>query len=67
MERKSIPSVSVTYARNGASTKAITSAGASGFRNDTERLEKLFDLYTKMTTEAAKSAPAKKVAKGKTA
>ena len=27
------------------------------FRNDTERLEKLFDLYTKMTASAA---PAKK-------
>ncbi|MCF6211539.1 MAG: lactate dehydrogenase, partial [Gammaproteobacteria bacterium] len=25
------------------------------FKNDTERLEKLFDLYTKMTTDAAKS------------
>lgn len=32
------------------------------FRNDTERLEKLFDLYTKMTAEAAKKAPVKKVA-----
>ncbi len=29
------------------------------FRNDTERLEKLFDLYTKMTAEAA-SKPVKK-------
>jgi hypothetical protein len=29
------------------------------FKNDTERLEKLFDLYTKMTVAAAK-APAKK-------
>lgn len=27
------------------------------FKNDTERLEKLFDLYTKMTASAAKSAP----------
>lgn len=25
------------------------------FKNDTERLEKLFDLYTKMTTEQKKS------------
>ncbi len=33
------------------------------FKNDTERLEKLFDLYTKM---AAKQAPTKKSAKGKT-
>lgn len=32
------------------------------FRNDTERLEKLFELYTKMTAEAAKKAPAKKAA-----
>ncbi|AZE48486.1 Type II restriction enzyme, methylase subunit YeeA [Pseudomonas chlororaphis] len=29
------------------------------FRNDTERLEKLFDLYTKMTAETAKAAPKK--------
>ncbi len=32
------------------------------FKNDTERLEKLFELYTKMTTHA----PAKKAAKRKT-
>lgn len=30
------------------------------FRNDTERLEKLFDLYTKMTTDKAPKKPAKK-------
>jgi hypothetical protein len=35
------------------------------FKNDTERLEKLFDLYTKMTAGAAKAAP--KAKKGKTA
>ncbi|MCD7097155.1 DNA methyltransferase [Stenotrophomonas sp. MMGLT7] len=35
------------------------------FKNDTERLEKLFDLYTKMTAEAAKMAPAKKVTRRK--
>lgn len=29
------------------------------FRNDTERLEKLFDLYTKMTADTAKAAPKK--------
>ncbi len=29
------------------------------FRNDTERLEKLFDLYTKMTASAAKPPPRK--------
>ncbi|MDP3635802.1 MAG: lactate dehydrogenase, partial [Azonexus sp.] len=28
------------------------------FRNDTERLEKLFELYTKMTADAAKAKPA---------
>jgi hypothetical protein len=33
------------------------------FRNDTERLEKLFDLYTKMTTVPAKSVPAKNTSK----
>jgi hypothetical protein len=37
------------------------------FKNDTERLEKLFELYTKMTTAAAKAAPAKKATKGKKA
>ncbi len=31
------------------------------FKNDTERLEKLFELYTKMTTAAAKAKPATKV------
>ena len=30
------------------------------FKNDTERLEKLFELYTKMTAAAPKSTPAKK-------
>lgn len=29
------------------------------FRNDTERLEKLFDLYTKMTADSAKTSPKK--------
>ena len=33
------------------------------FRNDTERLEKLFDLYTRMTADAARSAPMKMTAK----
>jgi hypothetical protein len=33
------------------------------FKNDTERLEKLFELYTKMT---AQQAPAKKTARRKT-
>ncbi len=35
------------------------------FKNDTERLEKLFELYTKMTAAAAKATPAKKATKGK--
>jgi len=34
------------------------------FKNDTERLEKLFDLYTKMTA-AEKAKPAAKAAKGR--
>jgi hypothetical protein len=34
------------------------------FKNDTERLEKLFDLYTKMTA-AAKAKPATKAARGR--
>lgn len=37
------------------------------FRNDTERLEKLFELYTKMTAAAAKPKPAAKTARGKRA
>jgi len=35
------------------------------FKNDTERLEKLFELYTKMTAEAGKQAPEKKAARRK--
>jgi hypothetical protein len=35
------------------------------FKNDTERLEKLFDLYTKMTAVATKAKPAAKVTRGK--
>lgn len=37
------------------------------FRNDTERLEKLFELYTKMTTATAKAKSAMKVQRGKQA
>ena len=33
------------------------------FKNDTERLEKLFELYTKMTAAAPKATPAKKAAR----
>ncbi len=35
------------------------------FKNDTERLEKLFELYTKMTATAAKTKPAAKATWGK--
>ena len=35
------------------------------FKNDTERLEKLFDLYTRMTAAAAKTTPTPKTKKGK--
>jgi hypothetical protein len=31
------------------------------FKNDTERLEKLFDLYTKMVSEQKKPLPKRKV------
>jgi hypothetical protein len=34
------------------------------FKNDTERLEKLFDMYTKMTAKADASASPKKAKKG---
>ncbi len=37
------------------------------FKNDTERLEKLFELYTKMTAAAAKTKPATKTIRGKKA
>jgi hypothetical protein len=33
------------------------------FKNDTERLERLFELYTKMTTAGAKVKPQRKTAK----
>ena len=36
------------------------------FRNDTERLEKLFDLYTKMTAAQGGKTGSKRGAKGKT-
>ncbi len=51
---KSIPSVSVNYASNGSSTKANELEHiyiGRRFKNDTERLEKLFDLYTQMTSK----------------
>ena len=35
------------------------------FKNDTERLEKLFDLYSKMTAAAAKDKPATKTTRAK--
>lgn len=35
------------------------------FKNDTERLEKLFELYTKMTAAATKARPAAKSTRGK--
>jgi len=44
---KSVPSVSVSYARNDEVLERIYIGRR--FRNDTERLEKLFELYTKMT------------------
>jgi len=37
------------------------------FKNDTERLEKLFELYTKMTAAPAKAKPATKATRGKKA
>jgi hypothetical protein len=37
------------------------------FKNDTERLEKLFELYTMMTAAAVKTKPAMKTTKGKKA
>ena len=35
------------------------------FKNDTERLEKLFELYTKMTVAAARATPTTKAIRGK--
>ena len=37
------------------------------FKNDTERLEKLFELYTKMTAANSKAKPAMKATRGKKA
>ena len=37
------------------------------FKNDTERLEKLFELYTKMTAAATKAKPTTKATRGKSA
>lgn len=37
------------------------------FKNDTERLEKLFEFYTKMTAVAAKAKPALRATRGKKA
>ncbi|MEX0742059.1 MAG: type IIL restriction-modification enzyme MmeI [Phycisphaeraceae bacterium] len=36
------------------------------FRNDTERLEQLFELYTQMTAKEGSAAPKKKPARRKT-
>ena len=44
----------------------VFDAARRTFRNDTERLEKLFDLYTKMTAKAA-ATPARKTAARKQA
>jgi hypothetical protein len=35
------------------------------FRNDTERLEKLFELYTKMTTKDGKTGKGARTKKGR--
>ena len=35
------------------------------FKNDTERLEKLFDLHTKMTAAVAKARPTTKATRGR--
>jgi hypothetical protein len=57
-----IPSVSVTYAQDHRSTRAsalgmrpMQERAYIGrrFKNDTERLEKLFELYTKITEAPA--------------
>ncbi|MBL4747910.1 MAG: hypothetical protein JKY17_03780 [Magnetovibrio sp.] len=48
----SVPSVSVNYASNCAVLNRIYIGRR--FKNDVERLEKLFDLYTKMTSTEAK-------------
>ena len=35
------------------------------FKNDTERLEKLFELYTKITAAAGRAKPVAKATRGK--
>ena len=49
---------------NAVEIESAISELAARFKNDTERLEKLFELYTKMTA-AEKSKPAVKAAKGR--
>ncbi len=43
------------------------SYGSHRLRNDTERLEKLFKLYAKMTVAVAKTKPASKATRSKKA
>ena len=50
---KFVPSVSITYANASNDETLEPIYIGRRFKNDTERLEKLFELYTKMTTKAA--------------
>ena len=57
---KSILSIFATYIGNDEVLARIYIG--QWFKNDTERLEKLFEMYTKMTA-ADKAKPVKKVAR----
>jgi len=52
MKNRNVPSVSVTYAQTGSSTKSPPASGKSRALMFIA-LEKLFELYTKMTKKGA--------------
>ena len=66
-----VPSGSVSYTTNGSAAKANEFSMrpmleriyiGRRFKNDTERLEKLFELYTKMAAVPGKATKARKAA-----
>ena len=54
MSTLKLPSVSAVHDRNDETLERIYIGRR--FKNDTERLEKLFEMYTKMTTKPKVSA-----------
>jgi hypothetical protein len=62
-DKKMLPDLRAAHDRNDEVLERIYVGRR--FKNDTERLEKLFDLYTQMTAEAAKKTSPKKAAREK--